>query len=198
MYVALEDIHKASSSVKKTERLNSAEKHFIYFLLHYFKILIGITRLSQMTIEHLKLYPKLIDTFATYLCRHAHMYCDEKKPLLAMNTAIGYFSSIKTYFTRNMEDAHLLYCFSPERMKSASQAMSKEKKKVALIEGKRAINSATPATRKQVCALAAVCLWCGSPVGIIFFAFNRLIYHLVARSCEGASQRKSDLATEEM
>ena len=49
---------------------------------------------------------------------------------------------------------------------------------------------------KEIEALAIFCLWSGNERGIAFFAFNKLIYHLVARSCEGAGQWKKDVSVE--
>ena len=47
---------------------------------------------------------------------------------------------------------------------------------------------------EEVETLATLCLWQGTERGVTFFAFNKLMYHLIARCCESASQWKSDIS----
>ena len=49
------------------------------------------------------------------------------------------------------------------------------------------------ASDEEVESLASLCIWHGSERGIAFFAFNKLMYHLIARCCESAGIWKSDM-----
>ena len=47
---------------------------------------------------------------------------------------------------------------------------------------------------EEVEALASLCIWHGSERGIAFFAFNKLMYHLIARCCEVSGFWKSEMS----
>lgn len=49
------------------------------------------------------------------------------------------------------------------------------------------------ATVQEQKMLAVVCLWDGSYKNADFFAMNKMLYHLVARCCEAAQQKKSTI-----
>ena len=46
---------------------------------------------------------------------------------------------------------------------------------------------------QEVISLALLCLWHGSERGIAFFAFNKMMYHLVTRCCESAGLWKKEI-----
>ena len=50
--------------------------------------------------------------------------------------------------------------------------------------GKKLINGQDMADDQEVISLASLCLWHGSERGIAFFAFNKMMYHLVTRCYE--------------
>ena len=47
---------------------------------------------------------------------------------------------------------------------------------------------------EEVESLAFLCIWHGTDKGISFFAFNKLIYHLIAKCCESAGQWKNEIS----
>ena len=57
-------------------------------------------------------------------------------------------------------------------------------------EGKDLFNGAELVSDQDVKILSTVCHWERTQGGAAFFAFNKLTYHLIARSCEGAQQLK--------
>ena len=66
---------------------------------------------------------------------------------------------------------------------------------MARASGEKSINTTNVADNSDIEALAAMCLWTGTERGVSFFAFNKLCYHLVARSCEGTGQWKRNIRT---
>ena len=49
------------------------------------------------------------------------------------------------------------------------------------------------ASDEEVESLAGLCIWHGTERGVAFLAFNKLMYHLIARCCESAGIWKSDM-----
>ena len=47
---------------------------------------------------------------------------------------------------------------------------------------------------EEVESLASLCLWHGSEKGVTFFAFNKLMYHLISRCCESAGIWKNEIS----
>ena len=60
---------------------------------------------------------------------------------------------------------------------------------------KKLMNSVEMAGYEQVNALAAICIWAGDHSSVAFFAFNKMLYHLVARCCEASILSKHEVTT---
>ena len=73
--------------------------------------------------------------------------------------------------------------------------MQKEKANQARALGVNLVNSHDNATEKDQELLSVVCIWDGTHKSADFFAMNKMLYHLVARCCEAAQQKKSTLHT---
>ena len=73
------------------------------------------------------------------------------------------------------------------------KAVYTEKANEARSNGMPLVNAHDKASEKELKALAVACIWEGSPKSAAFFSLNKMLYHLVARCCEAAQQRKSTL-----
>ena len=59
--------------------------------------------------------------------------------------------------------------------------------------GEKLINGQDMADDEEVNSLASLCIWHGSERGIAFFAFNKMMYHLITRCCESAGIWKKEI-----
>ena len=86
-------------------------------------------------------------------------------------------------------------CFQQGQWLSILKAVQKEEANQARALGVNLVNSHDNATEKDQELLSVVCIWDGTHKSADFFAMNKMLYHLVARCCEAAQQKKSTLHT---
>ena len=91
---------------------------------------------------------------------------------------------IEKYEKEKAEDC--LSCFAPRKTKRLRDCVIKLKKATAQIKGEKLFNTIEAASDEDVEALGSLCIWQGTERGISFLTLNKILYHLVARFCEGA------------
>ena len=87
-----------------------------------------------------------------------------------------------------------LACFTNLKWKRLRDSIVSIKTDQAKQSGAKLINSQDMADDEEVETLATLCLWQGTERGVIFFTFNNLMYHLIARCSETAAFWKNDLS----
>jgi len=88
-------------------------------------------------------------------------------------------------------------CFQQSQWSSILKAVQTEKANQARQEGAHLVKAHDLATEQEQELLAVACLWERSYKCADFFAMNKMLYHLVARCCEAAQQKKSNLSVVE-
>ena len=71
--------------------------------------------------------------------------------------------------------------------------MYTEKANQARKEGTNLVNSHDNASENEQKLLSLACIFDGTPKSALFFCMNKMLFHLVARCCEAAQQKKSSL-----
>ena len=194
---ALDNIQELESAdkltqVKKKEKTTNAMKHFDFFLLNHFKAKNPnnqVTHHEKVSMKLLEEEDTLFDRLATYFAKRAKKKCLDDQPLLSLNSADNYFSACKIYFIEKYEKEKAedrLSCFAPRKTKRLRDCVIKLKKATAQIKGEKLFNTIEAASNQDVEALASLCIWQGTERGISFLTLNKILYHLVARCCEGA------------
>lgn len=90
--------------------------------------------------------------------------------------------------------AENLACFAQMRWKSLRDGIISIKMNHAKKSGAKSGNSQDMADDEEVETLASLCLWQGNERGDSFIAFNKLMYHLIARCSKSAAFWKNDLS----
>ena len=131
---------------------------------------------------------KMMDVLATYFATEARIRCKDEAPLLSMNAADGYFSAFKMMLIHKFDSdkAEEFQCFAPLKWKRLRESLISIKTDYAKKQGIKLVNGQDMADDEEVESLACLCIWHGTEKGISFFAFNKLMYHLIARCCESA------------
>ena len=195
----LDDIRKRDRP-KTFEKESNSMKHVNRFIKRHYKPIHEknkITNCKDITYEFLQEEGnQFLAQLATYFATEAKYRGKDDGELLALNSVDGYFSSFKMYCIQKFEDksAENLPCFQQMRWKSLRDGIISTKMNYAKKTGAKLVNSQDMADDDEVKTLATLCLWQGNERGVSFFAFNKLMYHLIARCSETAAFWKNDLS----
>ena len=136
------------------------------------------------------------ELLATFFATEACIRCKKENGLLSMNSADGFYSAFKMYIIERFESqkAENLPCFAETKWRRMREGIISIKIDQARKTGQRLVNGQDMADDQEVESLASLCLWHGSERGISFFAFNKLMYHLITRCCESAGMWKQEIS----
>ena len=183
---------------KNKEKKSNACTQVNHFLKYHYKPKVTknkLTNVNEITYDFLKEEEDFFELLATYFATEASIRCKKENGLLSLNSADGYFSAFKMHMIEKFESqkAEDLPCFGEKKWKKLREGIISIKIDYARNHGEKLINGQDMADEQEVISLASLCLWHGSERGIAFFAFNKMMYHLVTRCCESAGLWKKEI-----
>ena len=195
------NILNSDKNNSKRKKETSSLKYFNYFLLHHYtaKRFDGnptrnyFRSYEEITMEVLRNY-KIFGEYANYLAKTARTYYKETNPLISFKSAQDYLSAVKNYFLESTNfKAETLPALSNKLFTKYYHQLLSIKKDQARAEEKPLIDSKDFATEDKMMAIAVLCFWEGTLEGIDFFALNKCMYNLAARTCEVLDLKTSDI-----
>jgi len=175
------------------DKQRKALKHFDCFLENY-SVQIGVNVVESSDIPYDGLPPKtsskdifefwdrMIGAFITYMGQHAKSGCNPRGNPLSQNTAEGYCSSVKVYFTTKFRHEHSIPVFQPEQWR-----ILRDKLKSCYREstrGKQLTEGKASSTRQDREAMATACIWLGTPEYAEFWHLLNASFHCSGRGSE--------------
>ena len=183
------------NSAKEKEK--NALKHLNYFLKHYAtqrgESHIKAEELEfEATDENIAWWDDMIGCFFTYLAKNARRYCDPDKDRVAYNTATGYASSIKAYYSnkfRTQKDE--IPIFKDSRWKGLRAGLLSHYEEDNRLSGKSLINPHQASSNEDCEAIATGCIWLNNPKAAEFYHLNVTMKQYCGRGSEVALDRRS-------
>lgn len=175
------------------QKQRNAIKHFDYFLEGYCRQ-INIRRVSAEQIPYngiphksdrkdvSKFWDSMMGAFVTYIGSHARQGCDPKKDLVAKNTADGYCSSVKAFFTNKFRHDEEIPVFRKDQWKKLRDKLKSQYRESS--RGKPKSEGHAPSTRRDREAMATACVWTGTPAFAEFWLLLNASYHCAGRGSE--------------
>ena len=187
--VELEHIWKVSQGTSVMRRDSSAMKQTNAALCH---ISCENKTLDELGYEEFTY--DLVGKIATFLVHHATKYQKIGGCMLSGLTIMNYMSSLKMFVLNKFREQPTRPCFEEGRWKKTLRHCQIEKSNLNRINGIPNQENTDYATDKEHKLLAVACMWANDKKFANFFLLNKVLYHLVARCCEGAQQRKSTIS----
>ena len=112
----------------------------------------------------------MIGCFFSYLAKHAYDRFDSDKKRLAYNTATGYASSVKAYYTNKFRtQRHDIPIFKADRWKGLRCKLLSSYEEENRVTGKSLVNPHDASSRDDREAIATGCIWANSPQAAEFW-----------------------------
>lgn len=176
----------------KEGKEDNALKHFDYYMQVHRKL-----RVTHKDLEIQDITSDLIGGFITYLWKDAHVYRNPNKGFLKYESATGYASSVKAYFTNKFREHACPPALQDTSWKPMRQDLRKEFLKRVRVDGKALSDPRDPSTPKDRDTTATLCVWEGSTEAAEFFGINTTMFYAAGRGSEVAGSRRKDLSTEQ-
>ena len=195
----------------RDDKLNSAKekeknalKHLNYFMKHHAKqrkyTFVRAQELDfEATEQNNAWWDDMIGCFFTYLSLHARCYCDPDKERISYNSASGYASSVKSYFSNKFRTrVNEIPVFQTERWKALRVKLLARYEDDNRNSGKSLVNPHEASNRTDREAIATGCIWLNSPQGAEFWHINVTMTQYSGRGSEVALDRRSKMGTTEV
>jgi hypothetical protein len=154
-----------STGKKTKEKGCSTMTHFNYFFKNYYypdyKDEKNLRQYDMNTIKHEEVTSHLVTTFACYLSKYAHMYCNPEKETLKRSSIDQYFSAFRMHLTRRFPEQLPPIALHSSKLSDITMGMRRVKMGLNAKEGKvdsQGTEACTYNDKKSICAL---CFWRG-------------------------------------
>ena len=176
-------IARVSTMTSAASKERSALNHFNYFLKTQCPQFAGKTA-KDLVYEDL--VDKIFGEFANYMASNATHGCKPNAAKLSLNTATGYFSSVKMFFVKKFPDKDMPQCFQKSKWNIYTSGISRVIVDRCKQDKTPLVNPHEAASEEDCCHVGVLCTWHGSLEMIEFWHFCNGMAHLAARGNEVA------------
>jgi hypothetical protein len=193
-YEASVDIRDVSLAACDS-KLSNALKHLDIFLTNYCKK-IGAPRTLSRYLTYYGITPNgtwedanmwwddMIGNFFSYLHNDAYKYGDPDKGRISYETATGYASSVKVYFTHSFRHCPELTVFGSTKWRELRNKLLAQFKEETKTTGKALVNGHEASEDSDRDAIAIGCYWLGTVEAAEFLHLNNTMMQCSGRSTE--------------
>ena len=186
------------------DKKDNALKHLNFFLKHYsrqksYQFVKAEELEFEATEEHIGWWDDMIGCFFAYLAKQACCNCDPSKERIAYNTATGYASSVKAYYSNKFRTRQQeIPVFQTNRWKALRARLLSNYEEENRVTGKSLVNPHEASSNEDREAISTGCIWLNTPKAAEFWHINVTMTQYTGRGSEVALDRRSRMGTTEI